>query len=223
MPDVARVIYIIGPNKGPLKVGSATDVRSRLASIQTGHPHKLMLYGSWAHENAYQVEAEAHRLLSSSRLVGEWFSAPKEDAALAIKQAILNIDSRAGALFAPVAVSDPGDTVDYPPADAVDIGPEAISIPAEQHRLGYARTLREASAAKQADWMIRSGVAEEDVFFETDDASRLGWHAILRDCRDGDVLLLWSIGAIEPTTAAELRNIVTMKNTDVIFANGDSL
>lgn len=223
MSDTTRVVYIIGPDKGPLKVGSATNVKTRLGAIQNGHPQRLMIYGYWPHESAYEVEAEAHRLLTYSRLVGEWFSAPKEDAALAIKQAILNIDSRAGALFARAAISEPDDTVEYPPPEAVEIGPEAILIPTEQHRLGYARALREVSAAKQADWMIRSGVAEEDVFFEADGADRSEWHAVVRDYRDGDVLLLWSAEVIEPATVMELRSIVARKNTSVVFANGDSL
>lgn len=67
-------VYVIGPADGPYKVGIATDLKRRLASIQTGSAERLALHmHTPAIRNAPSIEAGMHGLLKAYRLVGEWF------------------------------------------------------------------------------------------------------------------------------------------------------
>ena len=69
--EAKLVTYIIQSEKGgPVKIGKATDLPSRLAGLQTGNPEKLFVVG-WIDGD---VESELHRRFASSRIPGgEWF------------------------------------------------------------------------------------------------------------------------------------------------------
>lgn len=80
--DSSSSIYIIGwSDDGPVKVGIARDLKSRLSAIQTGCPFRLrVLHAVPAGRFAQMVEAETHRTLAEHRLEGEWFSCSAEHA-----------------------------------------------------------------------------------------------------------------------------------------------
>lgn len=65
-------VYVIqAEHGGPVKVGRARDPRKRLASIQTGSPHRLRIIGlivggAW-------MERDLHARLADHRMMGEWF------------------------------------------------------------------------------------------------------------------------------------------------------
>lgn len=56
---------------GPVKIGRATNVASRLATLQTACAEKLAIL----HLVPFDIEAELHRRLGRWRMRGEWFSA----------------------------------------------------------------------------------------------------------------------------------------------------
>lgn len=70
-----KTIYFIGPEDrsiGVVKIGqTAKDAGKRLSAIQTGHPHKLEVYGSVRDDGRY--EEALHLLFKPLRLHGEWF------------------------------------------------------------------------------------------------------------------------------------------------------
>lgn len=58
---------------GPVKIGHAKDVRSRLSSMQTGCPIPLTLLGVLP--GGREREAEFHARFAALRVRGEWFRA----------------------------------------------------------------------------------------------------------------------------------------------------
>lgn len=72
------VVYVIGAEQGPYKIGIASDAERRMRLLQTGNPERLQIHHTAEVEVAMakRVEASAHRLLSAKRLVGEWFAVP---------------------------------------------------------------------------------------------------------------------------------------------------
>ena len=72
------IIYFIGSlESGTVKIGRSDNPEKRLTELQTGNPHKLVLYG--VIENVSQeLESELHRILDPFRLEGEWFRLTNE-------------------------------------------------------------------------------------------------------------------------------------------------
>lgn len=68
-----RVYFLQTERHGPIKVGIARVVASRIKTIQDYHPYPLVLLGDVP--GARKHEAQIHRLLRDYRLRGEWFSA----------------------------------------------------------------------------------------------------------------------------------------------------
>lgn len=66
------VVYFIqaGAN-GPIKIGTATDLPTRIATLQTGCPEPLVILGTIPGD--LLVEGALHRALSDHRYRGEWF------------------------------------------------------------------------------------------------------------------------------------------------------
>lgn len=212
-----RSVYLIGPESGPLKIGSATDAKRRLGSIQTGHPERLIVHASWEHEAAYEVEAMAHEMLTGQRLHGEWFGVSVADAAAAVERAVRLISGEAEDTE-PIEVES--FTHELPLFDE-SLVPIAEALADEQHRLGYARAMRDASAEMQTKWMVRSGVDPLDIYTETDNKTRPQWLAAIKDFREGDTLLIWSVHVIQPITLPlELQEIAARKGARVAFAHG---
>lgn len=70
-PD-CPVVYFLGGPCGHIKIGFASDIRSRMRELQVGNPEELTLYAYWPGTMA--DEALAHKRFYLSRIRGEWFS-----------------------------------------------------------------------------------------------------------------------------------------------------
>lgn len=74
-------VYAIRSDTGLVKIGmTMAEPEARMASLQTGNPHKLTMFTSFQVSD-YGIdpaafEAAMHRRLAPCRVVGEWFSAP---------------------------------------------------------------------------------------------------------------------------------------------------
>jgi hypothetical protein len=88
-------VYIIGQLSsayeviGPVKVGISSNPLSRMQSVQTGSPSRLVMvsrYCFWKRTHAHRVEQCFHRTCANYRLEGEWFDIVP-DAAVALMAA----------------------------------------------------------------------------------------------------------------------------------------
>jgi hypothetical protein len=71
-------IYFIGSVElGAVKIGRSYNPEKRLAELQTGNSHKLVLYGVIENVTA-DCETELHRILDHIRQKGEWFKLTDE-------------------------------------------------------------------------------------------------------------------------------------------------
>jgi predicted GIY-YIG superfamily endonuclease len=71
-----HVIYVIGRQEGPVKVGITSAIDSRLAAIQTGCHFEIDLFYYRAcrdRDHALMHERNFHRDYAHKRLAGEWF------------------------------------------------------------------------------------------------------------------------------------------------------
>lgn len=72
-----HVYCVIAQCDPPLmKIGKASDVEQRIATLQTGCPFDLKLEASikcQSEQHAFAVEQAAHEYLAASRKRGEWF------------------------------------------------------------------------------------------------------------------------------------------------------
>ena len=64
-------VYFVQDVLGNIKIGYATNVRSRLANLQTANSAPLQLLGYITGDKS--KEAELHREFSDARIAGEWF------------------------------------------------------------------------------------------------------------------------------------------------------
>ncbi len=69
-------IYMI-ECQGFIKIGVASNVQDRLATMQTGCPFKLVLLTSFVSPKPYEEEEWIHALLDEYRVQGEWFKLPE--------------------------------------------------------------------------------------------------------------------------------------------------
>lgn len=67
------VVYFIqsGGERGPVKIGTAVNLGSRLSSLQTSHHKKLVVLGTIPGDA--RTEAEQHERFRKYHLTGEWF------------------------------------------------------------------------------------------------------------------------------------------------------
>ena len=68
--------YYIGTEHGPIKIGSARCVYTRLVGLQTANPEQLYIYAT--EEGGSAVERRRHLQFSNARLLGEWFARTDE-------------------------------------------------------------------------------------------------------------------------------------------------
>jgi hypothetical protein len=66
-----RFVYVAAASDGTVKIGVASDVRSRLWGLNTGRPDPAVLVACWPGTEA--DEKEAHQLWAHLRVRGEWF------------------------------------------------------------------------------------------------------------------------------------------------------
>lgn len=84
-------VYAVWAGKGPIKIGKASRVKSRLSHLQIGSHQRLAVLQEWERPNgdAGIVEKIAHSLLADHRLSGEWFKVTPDRACEAVEQAVL--------------------------------------------------------------------------------------------------------------------------------------
>ena len=79
--DARNCVYFISDGNY-IKIGVATDLLRRLASLQTGNPNKLevkcIIEFESKREASYQ-ESRIHRYFKSKHHFGEWFDLSDED------------------------------------------------------------------------------------------------------------------------------------------------
>lgn len=61
------------------KIGVATDMGLRLASLQTGNPYTLEVVCYYEFDKPQTVETALHQKFSNKRVSGEWFELSSED------------------------------------------------------------------------------------------------------------------------------------------------
>jgi excisionase family DNA binding protein len=66
-----QMVYFIGGDHGPIKIGRAMNPEGRLRDLQCGYPYELKILA--ACEGSAGVEQGYHRQFASCRLSGEWF------------------------------------------------------------------------------------------------------------------------------------------------------
>lgn len=65
------VYYIQCSGSGLIKIGASADLCGRLAQMQSGSPHELMILAT--EPGGFDVERARHAQFSASRVRGEWF------------------------------------------------------------------------------------------------------------------------------------------------------
>ncbi len=76
-PGANDVVYFIQPiNGGPIKIGWSSDVKRRLAALNSAHPYELTILGTI--RGSVRDERRLHHRFSSGRLQGEWFEPSEE-------------------------------------------------------------------------------------------------------------------------------------------------
>lgn len=66
------IIYFIGPEGGPVKIGFTASLRVRLGGLQVGSPVPLKILAT-LRDQPSSVERDYHERFSHLRLHGEWF------------------------------------------------------------------------------------------------------------------------------------------------------
>jgi hypothetical protein len=80
-PNLTRGVYFLQAGQsGNIKIGRTYDLKSRLASLQTGssEPLKLLAFVNCEDSDPADVEATVHRAFQRYRLHGEWFQPSNE-------------------------------------------------------------------------------------------------------------------------------------------------
>jgi hypothetical protein len=90
MSDPEIAIYVIGPPRGPVKIGLAVNPQRRLKTLQTGHDRLLSITHSRTVPAAlsFDIERRAHFLVGSARVQGEWFNVSHSEAKEAVDRAV---------------------------------------------------------------------------------------------------------------------------------------
>ncbi|AUV85896.1 GIY-YIG nuclease family protein [Vibrio parahaemolyticus] len=75
-------IYVIGPSGGPLKIGIASDVKSRRSILNVGNHLYLRIFhihDAGSPEEAKRLENELHYHFKDTHIRGEWFDLSERD------------------------------------------------------------------------------------------------------------------------------------------------
>ncbi len=104
MKALQRFIYVIGPLDGAQKVKLAINPEGRLARLQTGCPHELVLQVAFRllFDEALSIERRTHRLLERCYAREEWFdTTPAGDCGAQASTKPLSIVTRTPNRFQP--------------------------------------------------------------------------------------------------------------------------
>ena len=66
------LVYFIGSESGPIKIGKAVSPEQRLKTLQTGHFERLTILATA--EGGYEAEGAYHKRFAEHRKSGEWFT-----------------------------------------------------------------------------------------------------------------------------------------------------
>ena len=72
----SNVYLIRSGKKGPIKIGIAKNVDSRISELQIGNPNKLFLVAIFpihSEKKAREIERHLHKLFKRQHIRGEWF------------------------------------------------------------------------------------------------------------------------------------------------------
>lgn len=86
--------------------------------------------------------------------------------------------------------------------------PATPPAPAEPHLIGYARvSMADQDPRLQIDALLRAGVDERDIYVEkaSSTAKRRQFEAALKDCREGDILVVWKLDRLGRTARQVLE------------------
>lgn len=83
-------VYVIGLERGdgPLKIGIAEHIRSRLSGLNTSSPFRFCVRAAWSARNVQtttDAEYAAHAVLADQRAHGEWFNCSIPEAIAAVE------------------------------------------------------------------------------------------------------------------------------------------
>jgi hypothetical protein len=85
-----QVVYVIGPDVGPQKIGISINPTKRLGDIKKGVTGDISVVAvvDPGDRSAAEIEMRAHWLLRGQRLSGEWFDVTRDEAVSAVNQAL---------------------------------------------------------------------------------------------------------------------------------------
>lgn len=81
------VYFVIERESDTIKIGVSTQIRRRLAQLQTGSPNELELMGWITPEDDYGTEKALHQKYEEWRFRGEWFNISQDDVLHELKHA----------------------------------------------------------------------------------------------------------------------------------------
>lgn len=67
-----RYVYFVGPENGPVKIGTAFEPVARVAELQTGNAEHLWFWAVC--EGGLSLERTYHEKFAADRIRGEWFA-----------------------------------------------------------------------------------------------------------------------------------------------------
>lgn len=83
MPENAKkVVYLIGPRGGPVKIGITDNISSRRSVLNVGNPQYLRVlfhYEFASQSEAARAETELHWRFQRKHIRGEWFQLSESD------------------------------------------------------------------------------------------------------------------------------------------------
>lgn len=219
-------VYVMDGETGEIKIGVSREPAKRLLQVRSNVGHPLELIAAWAHPQPYMVEREAHADLAEFRTTGEWFAIGVYTAFEAVCRAIQAVDAalskRQAQPMLPLDVPDIVQPIAASPAVAETISEAVLSLvpdlPESAYLLGYAAPTRDVTAGIQVEWMVASGMKRDAIYIEHALGETERRDLMLKDCRDGDILLAWSPDVFGPA-AEDVSRWVSEKGGRIVYAH----
>jgi hypothetical protein len=92
-PARSTFVYVIGGERGLVKIGVSEHPERRLAQLQTGSGMTLRLL--WQTEGGIRLERTLHRKFGLQRTTGEWFDFDQADPVAAVSAAVAELRTTA--------------------------------------------------------------------------------------------------------------------------------
>lgn len=206
----AGYVYVMAGDHNEIKIGVSMVPAKRLLQVQSKFGQPLSVVAAWAHPQPYLVEREAHRLLQAHRTTGEWFSVSQNLAFEAVCRAITTTND----LLRQMRLPEEGQpTPDLPPMPALS---------KSTYLLGYVAPIRQASEDLQLRWLVAAGLDRDKIYIEHMLGATNARNSMLKDCRSGDLLLVWSPDVFaSPYGIAEVTDAMSEKGARISYAKLD--